>query len=172
MQWKSQPRQLAGVVGLVGVCAALALVAMAPWRYAQADGEAGDKPSPTPDSVIITDPWARATPAGAHMGSIYMRLESANGDRLLRASVPRTVTAETQIHETIARHDGGGDSMQMRQVDSIELPPGQPVELEPGGYHLMLIHLKHPLKAGGKVMVTLRFERAGIRTVTAEVRGL
>jgi copper(I)-binding protein len=36
----------------------------------------------------------------------------------------------------------------------------------------MLIDLKHGLKAGDKLSLTLRFERAGTRKVTAEVRGL
>lgn len=126
------------------------------------------------DRVTISDPWARETPAGAHMGSVYLTIVSAAGDRLLRASVPRSVAARTQIHETIVRQqaDGGGESMTMRRVPFLELPPGQEVELEPGGFHLMLIDLRRPLKAGDKLAVTLRFEKAGTRTVTADVRGL
>jgi copper(I)-binding protein len=62
--------------------------------------------------------------------------------------------------------------MTMRQVSSIELPAGQTIRLEPGGFHVMLIDLKHGLKAGDKLSLTLRFERAGTRKVTAEVRGL
>jgi hypothetical protein len=40
--------------------------------------------------------------------------------------------------------------MKMRQVDAIDLPAGQTVELKPGGYHLMLMGLKAPLKDGDK----------------------
>ncbi|MBX3285843.1 MAG: copper chaperone PCu(A)C [Acidimicrobiales bacterium] len=67
---------------------------------------------------------------------------------------------------------GGDDmgSMTMREVDSIELPAGEAVELKPGGYHVMLIDLVKPLEVGEKIELTLTFEKAGEQTVTAEVR--
>jgi copper(I)-binding protein len=49
----------------------------------------------------------------------------------------------------------------MRPVEAIEIPAGQTVTLQPGGFHLMLIGLKEPLIQGQAVPVTLRFERAG-----------
>jgi len=54
-----------------------------------------------------------------------------------------------------------GDVMRMRQVDAIEVPVGQTVELKPGGYHLMFIGLKAPLKVGERFPMTLKFEKAG-----------
>ena len=45
-----------------------------------------------------------------------------------------------------------------RQVSAIELPAGKPVELKPGGLHLMLMGLKAPLKAGETVSFTLVVE--------------
>ena len=54
-----------------------------------------------------------------------------------------------------------GNVMKMREVDAIDLPPGQTVELKPGQLHLMLQGLKAPLKADGKVPLTLKFEKAG-----------
>jgi hypothetical protein len=127
-----------------------------------------------PDSVTVSEVWARATPAHAHMGSIYLTVRSATGDRLVQASVPHSVSADAQLHETVVQHDssGGGETMTMRQVASIELPAGQAVKLEPGGFHVMLMELKHGLKAGDKLSLTLRFEKAGTRKVIADVRGL
>jgi hypothetical protein len=46
-------------------------------------------------------------------------------------------------------------------VNAIDVPPGQTVELKPGAWHMMLIGLKAPLKAGDKVPMTLKFEKAG-----------
>jgi hypothetical protein len=51
-----------------------------------------------------------------------------------------------------------GTVMRMRQVSAIELPAGKPVELKPGGLHLMLMGLKAPLKAGDTVAFTLVVE--------------
>ena len=51
--------------------------------------------------------------------------------------------------------DGG--VMKMRAVDKLALPAGKPVDLKPGGYHVMLMDLKQPLKEGETVPVTLTF---------------
>lgn len=148
----------------------------------------------------LTDVWARQSPMGTTMGAIYLTITSPEDDKLVKASVPASVAADAQIHETVmAEGDmtsttmagkgdmtsttmaGEGDmssttmaadsgSMTMRPVDAIELPAGTMVELKPGGFHIMLIDLAAPLKVGDKVELTLTFEKAGDRTVTAEVR--
>ena len=64
----------------------------------------------------------------------------------------------------------GGGMMTMREVDRIEVPAGETVVFEPGGYHVMLLDLAEPLEVGDTVEVTLTFERAGDVVVTAEVR--
>ncbi len=125
------------------------------------------------DDIAVTDVWARATPAGARMGAIYLTLESAAGDQLVGAAVPRSVAGRTQVHETVMIPDsaaGGAGRMAMREVKAIALPPGQAVQLAPGGYHVMLLDLKQPLKEGARVPLTLRFEKAGKRSVVATVR--
>ena len=60
--------------------------------------------------------------------------------------------------------------MTMQPVDSIELPAGEEVSLEPGGYHIMLLDLVAPLEVGDTFDIVLTFENAGEVTVTAEVR--
>jgi copper(I)-binding protein len=55
--------------------------------------------------------------------------------------------------------DGG--VMKMRPVENgLTIEPGKTVKLAPGGYHLMMMDLKQPLKRGDKVPVTLEFEKA------------
>jgi copper(I)-binding protein len=58
-----------------------------------------------------------------------------------------------------------GDVMRMREVQAIELAPGSKTELKPGGYHIMLMDLAGPLKAGDRFPLTLVFEKAGEITV-------
>ena len=43
------------------------------------------------------------------------------------------------------------------------------MELKPGAYHLMLVGLKAPLKAGDTFPMTLKFEKAGEVVVTVNV---
>ena len=66
--------------------------------------------------------------------------------------------------------------MKMRRIEAIPVPAGKPVELGPGGYHVMLMDVSQPLKEGEQVPLTLTFaDKAGNRTtqsVSATVRGL
>ena len=77
--------------------------------------------------VEIKDAWARATPGGAENGAAYLTLQSPAGDRLTGVTSPAAKV--TQLHEMT--NDGG--VMKMHEVSAIDLPPGQPVTLKPGG---------------------------------------
>ena len=46
----------------------------------------------------------------------------------------------------------------MRAVTALDLPAGKAVELKPGGYHVMLLDLKAPLKEGDAVDLSLVVE--------------
>jgi copper(I)-binding protein len=79
------------------------------------------------------------------------------------------VAGKVQVHEMSM--DNG--VMKMRPVDNgLAIDPGKTVKLAPGGYHLMMMDLKAPLKQGDKVPVTLEFEKAGKVTVSLDVKGV
>ncbi len=107
--------------------------------------------------VQIEKPWARATVPGASVGGGYLviRNKSVTADRLIGATSP--VSARVEIHEMAMDKD----IMRMREVKGVEVPAQGAVEFKPGGYHLMFLELKAPLKQGDKVPVTLRFEKSG-----------
>ena len=115
-------------------------------------------------SVSVQSAWARATSASQTVGGIFLTLVDNGGpDRLVSASSP--IAATLELHETVRE----GDVMKMRPVPVLPLASGQTVELKPGGYHLMAMGLKQPLKVGATFPVTLTFEKAGPVTVTATV---
>ena len=105
--------------------------------------------------VKIDKAWARPTVAGQQGGGAFLSITSASADRFISGSTP--LAERFELHTMAMK----GDVMEMRQVDAIELPAGQTVELKPGGLHVMFIGLKTPLKTGSKVPVTLKFEKAG-----------
>lgn len=117
--------------------------------------------------LILSAAWARPTPPAAPAGAGYLTIvnKGSRPDRLLAGSSP--VVRDVQVHE-------------MRIVDGIArmhpvegglvIPAGGTVTLAPGGFHIMLIGPKHPLKTGEHVPVTLRFERAGAVKVSFDVR--
>ena len=52
--------------------------------------------------------------------------------------------------------------MTMRPLEQgVAIAPGRTVEFKPGGFHLMFMDLKQPLKQGEGVKGTLTFEKAG-----------
>ena len=63
--------------------------------------------------------------------------------------------------------------MTMRSLDKgLAIEPGKTVKLAPGGYHLMLMDLKSPLKQGDKLPLTLEFRKAGKVKLALEVQGV
>jgi copper(I)-binding protein len=114
-------------------------------------------------SIACEQVWARPTPGAT--GAAYFTLTN-NGapDQLVGASTP--IAASAGVHETI---DDNG-VMKMRPVASLALVPGKPVTFRPGGYHVMLVGLKAPLKAGDSFPLTLSFAHAQPITVTVNVQ--
>lgn len=156
-----RPAVLAPALASVLVLA-LALPA-APPASAQASPPPARVPAAAP-AIAAERPWARATTGTGGNGAGYVTLRNAGPEpaRLVAATSPAARAVELHTH---AMEQG---VMRMRQVESIELPPGAPVALAPGGLHLMLIGLAAPLRQGERVPVTLRF--ADGSRVTVELR--
>ena len=109
-------------------------------------------------ALEIADPWARATPPSAPAGGGFLKITNTGSapDRLVSVSSPAADLV--QVHEM--KMDG--NVMRMRAVENgLEIPAGGSVMLAPGGFHLMMMGLKAPLKQGASVPVTLVFEKAG-----------
>jgi len=127
-------------------------------------------------SILVADPWVRASSAMASAGAAYMTIENSGSaaDALIGASSPAATTVE--VHETVAMGSPAPDAssdggmMGMQPVKRLEIPAGGSVELKPGSYHIMLIGLKQDLKVGDSIEITLTFEKVGEITVTAAVR--
>jgi hypothetical protein len=119
----------------------------------------------TAGSVTVSHPWARATPAGAKTGAAYMQIDVKPGasDRLI--GVKSDVAGSAELHSSV--HEGG--VMKMRRVDGLPLEGKGPVILQPGGYHVMLVELKKPLKEGDALKLTLVFEKAGELPIEATI---
>lgn len=116
--------------------------------------------------IRVEDAWARASLGQARNGAAYMIVHAtgAQPDRLVAAASP--VAGKVELHN----HIMVGNVAQMRPVDAIEIVPGSPTVLQPGGLHVMLLDLRAPLQAGQSFPVTLRFERAGEVQVQIEIR--
>lgn len=101
----------------------------------------------------IPQPAASAKAAG---GFVAITNTGTEAERLI--GVESDIAMKSETHES--KVDANGIGM-MEHVDFIEIPPGQTVNLQHGGYHIMFMGLKAPLMEGELHKATLIFERAG-----------
>jgi copper(I)-binding protein len=108
-------------------------------------------------AVTVQEAWARETIGEVAVSAGYGRIENGTDEavRLVGAEAP--VAGRIEIHNVA--NEGG--VMRMHELAAgLEVPAGASIELRPGGYHLMLLDLRRPLRAGEAVPVTLRFDGA------------
>ena len=116
-----------------------------------------------PSALEVKDPWARDTVGSVANAAVFMTIVSPGADRLIAASTP--AAGKTDLM-TMGR---GGNVMEMKYLQAIDIPADKPVSLNPGGLHVWLAELKQPLKAGETFPLDLRFEKAGERRVNVTV---
>jgi copper(I)-binding protein len=119
--------------------------------------------------LTVTSPWTRATPGGAKIASGYLKITNngASADRFV--GVKSDTSDRVEIHE-MSMSNG---VMKMRPLtNGLEIKPSETVELKSGGYHLMFMDLKQPLKPGDTLKATLQFEKAGPLQVSFKVNAL
>ena len=114
--------------------------------------------------VQVKDPWVRATVPQQTAAGAFMKIESAQDARLVSAS--SSVAGAVELHEMKMENN----VMKMRAVPGLAIPAGKAVELEPGGYHLMLQHLKKQMKEGETVPIRLVIEGKDGKRQTVEVK--
>lgn len=119
------------------------------------------------DGIVVSDAWARAAHAGQPTSAAYLTL--CNGgesdDALVAVSMGGVNAAE--IHITSVSADG---TTSMAPADEIPLPAGEPVSLQPGGAHIMLIGVERAMSPNNAPTVRLMFRSAPPQDVALEVR--
>lgn len=118
--------------------------------------------------ITVSGAFARAAAAPGGASAAYMTLSAAAApDRLVSAASPAAARVELHTHTLDAQ-----GVARMMQVQAIEVAPGSPTELRPGGLHVMLMGLTAPLAEGQSIPLTLTFEKAGAVTLEVPVRAV
>lgn len=117
------------------------------------------------DGIEVSDAWARASAQGGN-SAVYFVIQNHNADADELIGAASDVAGAVEVHESKME----GDVMMMNHVESVALEPSGKVEFKPGGYHVMLIGLKHDLKAGDEIEVTLQFRTHPAITVKTIVK--
>jgi periplasmic copper chaperone A len=114
--------------------------------------------------TAVKEAWVRGTVDAQKATGMFAQITSTAGGKLVAASSP--VAGVVEIHEMVME----GNVMKMRAIPGLDLPVGKAVDLKPGGYHVMLMDLKQPLKAGETVVVTLVIEGKDGKRESVEVK--
>jgi len=98
--------------------------------------------------ILIGHPWVAPTPNT--VSEIYLSLlnQAPLPDQLIAVTVPSGQAA------VIADARG-------QRIQALDLPPGKPVLLKPGGIRIVVGGLDKQLRVGDRLKVTLIFARAG-----------
>lgn len=120
---------------------------------------------PVMAQVTVKDPWVRATVPQQKATGAFMQIVSQQDARLVEARSP--VAGVVEVHEMSMDRN----VMKMRALTGgLDLPAGKPVELKPGGYHVMLMDLKQQVKEGETVPLALVIEGQDKKRSTIEVK--
>jgi copper(I)-binding protein len=120
-----------------------------------------------PSALTAQDAWIRATP-GVDVAAAYLTLHNSGTQPVVVSGVSSPAAAAAMIHETSVVN---GLST-MRAHEPLRIGPGETVRFAPGGLHIMLHTLRHPLATGEEVPLLLLLQGGGSLTVKARVRAL
>ena len=104
------------------------------------------------DQVAASQAWIRVMPGSLPSGA-YVMLENHGDHPVMLRSASSPAYGEVMLHKSSTETGMG----RMEMVDSLSIPAHGNAALSPGGYHLMLMKAKQPVKIGDKVRIDLRF---------------
>ncbi|HYM29280.1 MAG TPA: copper chaperone PCu(A)C [Steroidobacteraceae bacterium] len=120
-----------------------------------------------PPALTVQDAWVRVTP-GADVAAAYLTLHNPGPAAAVVIGVRSSVAGHAMIHETSLRNGVSA----MRPHERLTVAAGATVALAPGGLHVMLGMLAHPLAVGERVPLELLLEGGATVAVSAVVRPL
>lgn len=115
--------------------------------------------------IELHQPWVRSTAMADSNTGGYVEIvnNSSESVQLVQANAPGVRRVELHTHIM----DGG--VARMRQVESIEIPPGSRVSLAPGGLHIMLMGVSDQLVEGSELPLELTFSNGQMLQILAKV---
>ena len=116
-------------------------------------------------AVTLEGAWVKAT--DEDMTAIFGTLENPSDAAVTLESAEVDVDADAEMHEVVQE---AGSSV-MKPVDGgLEIPADGELNLEPGGYHIMLVNLGEPITPGQDLKLTLHFSDGSESVTTVPAR--
>ena len=119
-------------------------------------------------NLVVAGAWIRQPPPGADVAAVYLSLQNTGTRTVTLTGAECPLAAMVMMHATV---ETAGQS-RMRALGALSLAPGAAIAFTPGGRHIMLHGLAHPLQAGERVPLVLLFSGGLKLHVVALVRPL
>ena len=116
--------------------------------------------------VSVDHAWVRSAPPGADVLAAYMIIKNDSEETRVLTEVSSSMFNRIEIHRT-EMHEG---MMKMIPQESLPIPGGGSVTLEPGGFHLMLIGPKSVPLEGEEVDLLLQFSNGHSQRIKVPVK--
>ncbi|MBX2807325.1 MAG: copper chaperone PCu(A)C [Cellvibrionaceae bacterium] len=113
--------------------------------------------------LIIADARVRATAPHMQNTTVYFAVMNPLDQDIDLVNVSSDTIERVEIHA----HTMQDGLMKMEKIDALTIPKKSTLLLEPGGYHIMLMDLKHPINAGEQIILTLTFNTGATKTISA-----
>lgn len=117
-------------------------------------------------TLTLSEGWIRQAPPSAPVLAAYGRLHHQAERPVVITAAAAAEFGRVELH-SMSMDDG---VMRMRKLDSLEVPVGGELVLEPGGLHLMLFEPARALTAGEQITLTLAVCGNQSQDVQFEVR--
>lgn len=120
------------------------------------------------DIVVIRDAWIAEAPPASKLNAGYLKIENLGEDTITLLSVTSPAFEKIEIHRSVTAND----ITSMEYFSSIDIGPGQTIQFQPGGLHLMLYNANEQIKVTDIIPLTFRFSDDINKQTQAEVRKL
>ncbi len=117
-------------------------------------------------AIQVENAWVREAPPGAQMMAAYMTLKNTGSSDVTLENITSPAFRMVMLHKSVIV-DGVA---RMSHQDSLPIPAGTSVALEPGSFHLMMPAPEQRLHSGDQVEFNLRFADGRTVQVQATVR--
>ena len=118
------------------------------------------------NKLEIDDAWIAEAPPVSKVMAAYMEIENETGEHRQAVSMQCKEFERAEFHRTVEKD--GMARMEHQQV--LNIPADSELELEPGGYHIMLFNPARHLLAGDRTSCSMKFDDGTTIALELEIR--
>ncbi len=121
--------------------------------------------APATCPVQMKDAWVKAAETG--MTAAFGELENPTAQPVTITGASSPAATSMELHEVV---DKDGEMVMQPKDGGFTVPAEENLQLEPGGYHLMMMGLTGPIQSGDEVQFTLTCANGATTSFTAPAK--